>query len=88
MYVQTQASSQTMQMLTLKTKDIIVVLFFDMNGLLAPTSEDKQKLVILLHAIKSAFERKFLAELMDSRGRSQTDSVTGSQSVRSFDYKI
>jgi len=73
--------NQTMQMLSLKTKDIIVSVFYDMGGSMVPTTHDKQKLDVLIHAIKTAFERKYLSELMENRTKSNNDSVHESQSV-------
>ena len=45
-----------MQMVTLKTKDIIVSIFYDMQGQMMPSFEDKQKLLILMHSLKAAFD--------------------------------
>lgn len=74
--------SQTMQMLSLKTKDIIVSVFYDMGGSLVPSAEERQKLNILMQSVKTAFERKYLSELMENRAKSNNDSVHESQSVR------
>ena len=70
-----------MQMLSLKTKDIIVSVFYDMSGALVPSAMEKQKLNILIHSLKTAFERKYLSELMENRAKSNNDSVHESQSV-------
>eukprot|EP01036_Dinobryon_divergens_P027101 gene27101-35818_t len=72
--------NQTMQMVSVKTKDIIVSVFYDMSGSLVPSTLEKLKLDVLMHSLKTAFERKYLSELMENRTKSNNDSVHESQS--------
>eukprot|EP01039_Chlorochromonas_danica_P002551 gene2551-2792_t len=50
----------TMQMVTVKTEDVIVSVFFDLDGLLQPSIRLKNCFQILLHALQLAFESNFL----------------------------
>eukprot|EP01038_Epipyxis_sp_PR26KG_P007860 gene7860-10669_t len=85
---QASTGKKTMQMLTLRSKEIIISLFFDMQGLLTPTNEDKQKLLVLLHSIKAAFYKKYFNDNQHSRQKfvDILQSLTTSQSTEdSFD---
>jgi hypothetical protein len=53
----------TMQMQTIKTKNIMVSIFYDMNGGISPSLEEQWCYQILLHAVKVAFEVKYLSVL-------------------------
>lgn len=62
-----QARNQTMQMITAKTNDIIVSLFFDMQGMDMPSCEERNKLKVMLHSVIAAFEQEFLETLIKHR---------------------
>lgn len=77
----------TMQMTTIKTKDIIVSIFYDMRGSMLPSPEHKLKLNVLIHCVKTLFERKFLTELMENRGTFHHDSsVSESQAITNSSF--
>ncbi len=48
--------------------------------------QEKLKLDVLMHSLKTSFERKYLSELMENRAKSNNESVHESQSV-SVDLK-
>lgn len=81
-----QPDKDTMQMVTLKTKDIIVSVFYDMVGSMVPSSGDSLKLNVLLHSVKTLFERKFLTELMENRGKFHDSSVSESQPITNSSF--
>lgn len=60
----------TMQMVTVKTEDVIVSVFFDLDGLLQPSIRLKNCFQILLHALQLAFESNFLPALQEWRSSS------------------
>ena len=62
-----QAKNQTMQMKSIKTDDIIVSVFFDMQGMEMPTWEEDLKLDVLMHTVKEAFLRDHLTNLLEKR---------------------
>lgn len=64
---QYQARNQTMQMKSIKSKDIIVSVFFDMQGMEMPTWEEDLKLDVLMHSIHQAFVRDYLHRLIEKR---------------------
>lgn len=53
----------TMHMMSLKSDEIIVTIFFDMNGGIKLTVFDQWKYEIMLNAVKTAFEIKYLSTL-------------------------
>lgn len=52
-----------MHMMSLKSDEIIVTIFFDMNGGIKLTIVDQWRYEIMLHAVKLAFEIKYLQTL-------------------------
>lgn len=54
---------ETMQMQTVKTKSIIVSVFYDLSGSVMPSLEDQWCHQILLHSVRMAFEIKYLSTL-------------------------
>lgn len=62
--------SETMQMVTVKTDEITVSIFFDLDGHLAPSIEMKNRFRTLLQTIKLAFEMQFLPALIEWRASS------------------
>lgn len=59
-----------MQMVTVKTEDVIVSVFFDLDGLLQPSIRLKNCFQILLHSLQLAFESRFLSALQEWRSSS------------------
>lgn len=72
----------TMHMLTAKTKNIIVSIFFDMNGAITPSMEEKWAYQVLLHAVKVAFEVKYVQTLQVEA--SVSDLMQGSHQFDDF----
>ncbi len=54
-------ANQSMQMISVKSRDIIVSVFFDMEGSVMPGEGEKQKLQAFIHLLKAAFEKKYAA---------------------------
>jgi hypothetical protein len=65
-------------MLTIKTKNIIVSIFYDMNGSISPTVEEKWGYQVLLHSVRIAFEVKYLPTL-----QVLLDDASGSRNMTS-----
>jgi hypothetical protein len=63
-----------MQMVTTKTDNMVVSVFYDIQGQMTPLHKDKERLNILMHAVKAAFEKKYAVEL--SARRKGADAVT------------
>lgn len=59
--------NQTMQMKSIKNKDIIVSVFFDMQGMEMPSFEEDFKLDVLMHSVLNAFTKDYLYELKEKR---------------------
>lgn len=53
----------TMHMMTMKTEDIIVTIFYDMRGEIKLNEYDQWKCEVMLNAVKSSFEIKHLQTL-------------------------
>jgi hypothetical protein len=70
--------NETMHMLTVKTKNIIVSIFYDMNGSISPTVEEKWGYQVLLHSVRIAFEVKYLPTL-----QILLDDASGARNVAS-----
>jgi hypothetical protein len=66
-YQQAASRNQTMQMKSVKTADVIVSVFFDMQGMEMPSPQEDLKLDVLMHAVLEAFARDFLHELLERR---------------------
>lgn len=59
--------NQTMQMKSIKTNDLIVSVFYDMQGMEMPTPEEDLKLDVLMHAVLAAFSNEHLQSLIERR---------------------
>jgi hypothetical protein len=64
-----------MHLETVKTQDIIVFIFFDLNGLITPPIEDQWRYKLLVQAVKTAFETKCLPTLSKQRSHTSTNSM-------------
>lgn len=62
-----QVRNQTMQMKSIKTDQIIVSVFFDMQGNEMPTPEEDLKLDVLMYAVLEAFARDYQHQLIERR---------------------
>jgi hypothetical protein len=83
---QPQASrNQTMQMKSIKTEDIIVSVFFDMQGTDMPTWEEDLKLDVLMHAVKEAFLKDNLLLLRQKRPTLQHEMEEQNQMLANED---
>lgn len=64
-------------MMTTKSDDIIVSIFFDLQGLAEPTVEQKNKFQIILLSIQIAFETSYLPVLMEWRAAVSSPGQVG-----------
>lgn len=73
-----------MHMLTAKTKNIIVSIFYDMHGAIKPSLQDKWAYQLLLHSVKIAFEVKYVQvfQFLSDEGTKTSVSVSFSDSYR------
>ncbi len=76
-----------MHMMTSKTKNIIVSIFFDMNGSIAPSMEEKWAYQVLIHAVKVAFEVKYVQTLQVLHDDGHKSSVSVSNTL-STSFKL
>ena len=60
---QLQTRNQTMQMKSIKSEEITVSVFFDMQGMEMPTWDEDLKLDVLMHAVRDAFLKEHLQQL-------------------------
>lgn len=62
-----QNCNQTMQMMTAKSDEVIVSIFYETNGLDVLPWEDRDKLQVLLYTLLAAFEENYLSDLVMRR---------------------
>lgn len=48
-----------MQMQSLRTKDYIISVFIDLDGLLTPTDDEKEKLKNFIYLLKDNFDKEY-----------------------------
>ena len=63
--------NQTMQMKSIKTSDLIVSVFYDMQGMEMPTPEEDLKLDVLMNSVLEAFSSAHLESLFERRSTLQ-----------------
>ena len=85
---QLQSRNQTMQMKSVKTDDIIVSVFFDMQGMDMPTAEEDLKLDVLMHAVEFVFTQDCLDRLRLKRPTLQQDMEEQHEAMEELDGRV
>lgn len=85
---QLQSRNQTMQMKSVKSEDIIVSVFFDMQGMDMPTAEEDFKLDVLMHAVQYVFTQDCLERLKRKRPTLQQELEEQNDAMEELDSRV
>lgn len=85
---QLQTRNQTMQMKSVKSDDIIVSVFFDMQGMDMPTNEEDLKLDVLMHAVQHVFTKDYLDRLIEKRPKLQQEMEEQNEANEESDTRL
>lgn len=85
---QLQSRNQTMQMKSVKTEDIIVSVFFDMQGMDMPTAEEDLKLDVLMHAVQFVFTQDCLDRLRKKRPTLQQEMEEQNEAMEELESRV
>lgn len=85
---QLQSRNQTMQMKSVKTEDIIVSVFFDMQGMDMPTAEEDLKLDVLMHAVQFVFTQDCLDRLKKKRPTLQQEMEEQNEAMEELESRV
>lgn len=69
-------------MVTTTTKDVVISVFYNLQGQMILPHKDKEKLLILMHTIKAAFTAKYAAEFERRRKLANSKDVASVDVVR------
>lgn len=84
---QLHSRNQTMQMKSVKSTDIIVSVFFDMQGADMPTPDEDYKLDVLMHAVQYVFTQDYLERLIAKRPKLQQEMEEQNEANEELDSR-